>query len=143
MEEKKNRKRRGKPQDRTKLTRNRVVQIRLTEDEVTRLKAAAAAEQMTLADFVMAGLGEPRRIVLPGGGQIWSELVKEGRNLNMALRLCNFAMKDGAPLDLQQLNEAAANVLKAQTELSALVSKWDLEISEKVKEVSSDADSEV
>lgn len=139
MEEKK-RKRRGKPQDRTKLTRNRVVQIRLTEDEVTKLKAAAAAEHMTLADFVMAGLGEPRRIVLPGGGQIWSELVKEGRNLNQALGLCHIAMRDGTPLDLQKLQDAAAQLTETQARLRELVTKWDLEISEKVKEVSSDAD---
>lgn len=139
MEEKK-RKRRGKPQDRTKLTRNRVVQIRLTEDEVTKLKAAAAAEQMTLADFVMAGLGEPRRIVLPGGGQIWSELLKEGRNLNQALAVCHLAMKDGKPLDLQQLQDAAARVTETQTRFRELVAKWDLDISGKVEEVPGDAD---
>lgn len=36
-------KRRGKPQDRSKLTRNKMVQIRMTEKEVSRLKEAAAA----------------------------------------------------------------------------------------------------
>ena len=38
-------KRRGKPQDRSKLTRNKIVQIRMTEEEVSRLKEAAVFKQ--------------------------------------------------------------------------------------------------
>ena len=134
---------RAKPQDDSRRTRNSQVKIRLTADEVEQLKAAAAASNMSLADFVMGSIGEPRRIVLPGGGQIWKELVKEGRNFNQAVMLCNYAMKNGQQLDLQSLNEAAASVTKTHAQLMALIEKWDLDVSEQVKEVQTDADCSV
>ena len=50
-EEKK--KKRTTPQDDAKRTRNSQVKIRLTEEEVAELKAAASAAGISLADFVM------------------------------------------------------------------------------------------
>lgn len=125
-------KRRGKPQDRSRLTRNKVVQIRLTEDEVIQLKAAAAAQNMSLADFVMAGISEPKKIVIPGGSQIRTELFRQGKNLNFAVMLCGSAIKQGQRPDLQAVTEAASSVRHAVNQLGELVSKWDAEISEKV-----------
>lgn len=143
----KKRKRRGQPQDFSKLTRNSQVKIRLTEEEVSRLKAAAAEQHMSLADFVMAGVSEPKRIVIPGGGQIRTELFRQGKNLNYALMLCNTAIKQGQRPDLQAVTEAAAKVSQAADQLAELVLKWDAEISEKVdlpkKEVPTGADRQV
>lgn len=147
VQTKKKRKRRGQPQDYSKLTRNSQVKIRLTEEEVSQLKAAAAEQHMSLADFVMAGVSEPKRIVIPGGGQIRAELFREGKNLNYALMLCNSAIQQGKRPDLKAVTEAASKVSMVVDQLAELVLKWDAEISEKVdlpkKEVPTGADRQV
>lgn len=134
------RKKRSKPQDRTRLTRNKVVQIRLTEDEVTELKAAAGAAGMSMADYIMAGLNQSRRITLPGGGQILHELNKEGNNLNQAVMICHAAAKDGREPDIAALQKAADRIEQAAQDLIDLQRRWDIEMS---KEVTPDADNEV
>ena len=136
----KKRKKRSKPQDRTRLTRNKVVQIRLTEDEVTELKAAAGAAGMSMADYIMAGVNQSRRITLPGGGQILNELNKEGNNLNQAVMICHAAAKDGREPDIAALQKAADRIEQAAQDLIDLQRRWDIEMS---KEVTPDADNEV
>lgn len=136
----KKRKRRGKPQDRTRLTRNKVAQIRLTEDEVTELKAAAAAADMSIADYIMAGVNKSRRITLPGGGQILHELNKEGNNLNQAVMICHAAVKDGREPDIAALQQAAERIEQAAQDLIDLQRRWEIEMS---KEVTMDADREM
>lgn len=132
-ENSKKKKRRGKPQDRSKLTRNRVVQIRMTEEEVTELKSAAAAAGMSLADYVMAGVHQSRVIKIPGAVQIRSELIREGRNLNYALMLANTARKEGKPADLQSIQAAVAKVEDNLDRLTELLLKWDADITEEVE----------
>lgn len=136
-------KRRSKPQDETRLTRNSQVKIRLSADEVAQLKAAAAEQHMSLADFVMAGVEETKRIVIPGGAQIRSELVRQGRNLNYAMMLCSKERKEGQPVDLNRLVDAAVKSSAAFDQLTELILKWNADISETVGEVTQDADSEM
>lgn len=136
----KKRKKRSKPQDRTRLTRNKVVQIRLTEDEVAELKAAAGAADMSMADYIMAGLNQSRRITLPGGGQILHELNKEGNNLNQAVMICHAAVKEEREPDITALLQAAERIEQAAQDLIDLQRRWDIEMS---KEVKPDADNEV
>lgn len=136
----KKRKKRSKPQDRTRLTRNKVVQIRLTEDEVTELKAAAGAAGMSMADYIMAGVNKSRRITLPGGGQILHELNKEGNNLNQAVMICHAAAKDGREPDITALLQAAERIEQAAQDLIDLQRRWEIEMS---KEVTTNADREM
>jgi hypothetical protein len=136
----KKRKKRNKPQDRTRLTRNKVVQIRLTEDEVAELKAAAGAADMSMADYIMAGLNQSRRITLPGGGQILHELNKEGNNLNQAVMICHAAVKEEREPDITALLQAAERIEQAAQDLIDLQRRWDIEMS---KEVKPDADREM
>lgn len=136
----KKRKRRGKPQDRTRLTRNKMVQIRLTEEEVSALKSAAAAADMSMADYIMAGVNKSRRITLPGGGQILHELNKEGNNLNQAVMICHAAAKDGREPDTTALLQAAERIEQAAQDLIDLQRRWGIEMS---KEVTANADREM
>lgn len=129
----KKKKRRGKPQDMSRLTRNKVVQIRMTEQEVAELKEAAAAANMTLADFVMAGIHQSRRIVIPGALEIRKELFREGRNLNQAVRLANAAKREGRPADLQSIQAAAAKVQDNLDRLAELLIKWDVDLTEETR----------
>lgn len=129
---KKKRKRRGKPQDYSKLTRNSQVKIRLTKDEVAKLKSAAAAANMSMADFVIAGIDQERRIVLPGGGQIRTELFREGKNLNQALMLCHIAIREGQQPDIAAVTAAAAKVEQNLDRLTELIGNWEIDISQKV-----------
>lgn len=146
QETEKKKKRRGNPQDFSKLTRNSQVKVRLTEEEVAELKAAAAAADMSLADFIMAGVHESRRIVVPGGGQIRAELFRQGKNLNQAIMLCHRAIREGQHPDIAAVTTAAGKVSQGLDQLAAWIEKWDAEISQQVdlpkkKEVPSDADS--
>lgn len=134
QETEKKKKRRGKPQDRSRLTRNKVVQIRLTEEEVAELKAAASADGMSMADFVMAGVHESRRIVVPGAVEIRKELLREGRNLNYALMLANTARKEGRPADLQSIQAAVAKVESNLDQLAELLMKWDADLTAEIQE---------
>lgn len=131
---------RTKPQDFSKLTRNRVVQIRMTEDEVTQLKAAAADANMSMADFIMAGIHQERKVILPGGGQIWEQLNHLGRNLNQAQKQCNKAMKFGLTPDIDSVTRAADKVDEALAMLLELKLKWAVDLSQEVKP---NADSEM
>lgn len=144
-ENSKKKKRRGKPQDRSKLTRNRVVQIRMTEEEVTELKSAAAAAGMSLADYVMAGVHQSRVIRIPGAAKIRTELIREGRNLNQALYLAFMARKEGRPADLQSIKAVMVKVEDNLDRLTELILKWDADITEEVteKEKKQNADSEM
>lgn len=133
-ENSKKKKRRGKPQDFSKLTRNSQVKIRLTEEEVTELKSAAAAAGMSLADFVMAGVHQSRRIVVPGAIDLRKELLREGNNLNQALVLAYTARREGKPADLQSIQEAVAKVEDNLDRLAELLIKWDADLTEETKE---------
>ena len=133
-EEESKKKRRGKPQDFSKLTRNKTVQIRMTEEEVTRLKEAAAAADMTLADYVLAGVDQSRLVILPGGLEIRKELFHEGRNLNQALYLAHAARKEGRPADLQSIMEAVAKVEDNLDRLAVLIETWHIDLSSQVQE---------
>ncbi len=133
-------KRRGRPQDMSRLTRNKVVQVRLTEEEVAKLKSAAAAADMSVADFVMSGIEQSRRIVIPGAGQIYAELLRQGSNLNQALKVCHQARLDGQYVDPSGVIHAADRVDEGIDRLLELIQVWGAEIS---KEVTEDANHEM
>lgn len=138
-------KKRAKPQDDTKRTRNSQVKIRLTVDEVAELKAAASAAGMSLADFVMAAAHDRKVIKLPGAIRLRKELIDEGRNLNQALRIAWLERKEGRPADLKAIQAAMAKVEQNLDRLGELILKWDIQLTEqtKPKEVNPDADNQV
>ena len=125
--------RRGKPQDRSKLTRDKMVQIRLTGEEVAELKAAATADGMSMADYIMAGVHESRRIVVPGAIDLRKELLREGNNLNQALILAYAARKEGRPADLQSIQAAVAKVEDNLDQMAELLMKWDVDLTQAAK----------
>lgn len=133
-EEESKKKRRGKPQDFSKLTRNKTVQIRMTEEEVARLKEAAKAADMTLADFVLSGVDQKRFVALPGGLEIRKELFREGKNLNQALYLAHLARKEGRPADLQSIMDAVAKVEDNLDRLAVLIETWHINLSSQVQD---------
>jgi predicted DNA binding CopG/RHH family protein len=126
----KKKKRRGKPQDRSRLTRNKVVQLRLTEAEVATLKSAAAAAGMSMADYVMAGVHESRRIVMAGAIDLRTEMLREGNNLNQALMLAYAARKEGRPADMERIQAAVAKVESNLDRMAELQEKWDADLTE-------------
>lgn len=119
-------KKRRKPQDRSKLTRNSQVQIRLTETEVTTLKAAAKENDMSLADFVMSGIHQRRRIVVPGAGELRSEIIRVGTNLNQALRLAYIQKKEGQKVDMKSMETATNQVKEVLEKLQDWLTTWDV-----------------
>ena len=116
---------RRKPQDRTKLTRNRVVQIRLTENEVAKLKEEARKSGMTLADFVMGGVSKRRQIVVQGAGELRAEIIRVGHNLNQALKLAYVLRKDGVQVDVARLEHAVSQVEETMEKLNNWKTMWD------------------
>ena len=121
-------KKRRKPQDRSKLTRNSQVQIRLTNEEVAKLKGAAKANDMSLADFVMSGVSRTRRIVVPDAGILRSELLHVGRNLNQALRLAHTLRKEGQLIDTVSIEIAVERVEVVLERLNSWLVKWDVDL---------------
>lgn len=121
-------KKRRKPQDRSKLTRNSQVQIRLTNEEVATLKAAAKENDMTLADFVISGVSQTRRIVVPDAGILRAELLHIGRNLNQALRLAHALRKEGQLIDTVSIEVAVDRVEVVLERLNSWLVKWDVDL---------------
>lgn len=117
---------RRKPQDRSRLTRNSQVQIRLTEAEVSALKAAAKENDMTLADFVMSGIHQKRRIVVPGAAGLRVELLRVGHNLNQALRLAYIQQKEGQKVDIKNIEAAANQVEEILEKLQDWLTMWNV-----------------
>ncbi len=129
----KTKKRRGKPQDRSKLTRNKAVQIRMTAEEVSRLKEAAAAAGMSMVDFVMAGIEQRRVIKVPGAAKLRLELVRCHYDLNQANRLGNAAQKEGTPVDMGSILEASKKLVDVLGMIDDIVKKWDADITEEIE----------
>lgn len=119
---------RRKPQDRSKLTRNSQVQIRLTHEEVATLKGAAKANDMSLADFVMSGVSQTRRIVVPDAGILRSELLYVGKNLNQALRLAHSVRKEGRLIDTVSIEITVDRVEIVLEKLNNWLVKWDVDL---------------
>lgn len=119
-------KKRRKPQDRSKLTRNSQAQIRLTTEEVSALKAAAKESDMTLADFVMSGIHQRRRVVVPGAAELRAELVRVGNNLNQALRLAYIQQKEGQKVDVKSMDTAAKQVEEVLEKLQDWLMTWNV-----------------
>lgn len=118
--------RRRKPQDRTRLTRNHQVQIRLTEQEKITLKSVARKSEMSLADFVLAGVHQSRRIVVPGAGELRAEVLRVGKNLNQALKLAHCARKEGYRIDVTSIQTATEKAEEVIDKMNNFISKWDV-----------------
>lgn len=121
-------KKRQNPQDRSKLTRNSQVQIRLTEEEVATLKKATKENDMTLADFVMSGVNQTRRIVVPGAGDLRAEVIRVGNNLNQALRLAYIMRKEGKVIDAVSIEISADRAEEVLDKLQNWLNKWDVDL---------------
>ena len=116
---------RRKPQDRSKLTRNSQVQIRLTTEEVAVLKTAARENDMTLADYVMSSIHQRRKIVVPGAGELRSEIIRIGNNLNQALRLAYIQQKEGQKIDVNSIETAAVQAEAVLEKMQDWLTMWD------------------
>lgn len=121
-------KKRKKPQDRSRLTRNSQVQIRLTTEEVTALKTAARENDMSLADFVMSGVKQTRRIVVPGAGELRAEIIRVGNNLNQALKLAYIMRKEGKVIDAVSVEISADRAEEVLDKLQNWLNKWDVDL---------------
>ena len=126
-------KKRRKPQDRSKLTRNNQVQIRLTKEEVSALKTAAKENDMSLADFVMSGVHQTRRIVVPGAADLRLGIIRTGNNLNQAVRLAHTLKREGKAIDAVSIELSADRVVDILDELHSWLTKWDVDLTYKTK----------
>ena len=124
---------RRKPQDRSKLTRNRQVQIRLTDEEALTLRTAAKDNQMTLADFVLAGVNQSRRIVVPGAGELRAEVIRVGSNLNQALAVAHCAQQNGDSIDVAYLQNTIIKVESVIDRMDNLITIWNVDLKYKTK----------
>ena len=120
----KKKKRRGKPQDMTKLRRNKTVQIRMTESEVARLKQAAGEANMSMADFIMACIDQSPVVVVKGVPTLLLELRKQGVNLNQVARIANEKRHVTAD-DVQILAETVARTRQLVMDFC---NDWDAQI---------------
>ena len=116
---------RRKPQDRSKLTRNSQVQIRLTGEEVSALKAAAKENDMTLADFVMSGIHQRRRVVVPGATRLREALIRVGNNLNQVLKIAYIQQNEWQNVDVKSIETAAIQVKEVLEKLQDWLTMWD------------------
>ena len=126
-------KRRGKPQDRSKLTRNKVVQIRMTEEEVSRLKEAAATADMSMADYILAGIEQRRVIKIPGAAKLRLEVIRCRHNLIQTNRLGNTANKEGTPVDMGSILETSKKIGDVLDQIDGFIRKWDADITEEIE----------
>lgn len=126
-------KRRRKPQDQSKLTRNSQVQIRLTEAEVAALKAVAKENNMTLADFVMSGVNQTCRVVVPGAGELRSEIIRLGNNLNQALKLAHIVRKEGQLIDTISIEVTVDHAEMVIEKLNKWLTEWNVNLTYKIK----------
>lgn len=117
-------KQRRKPQDISKLTRNKVVQIRMTEGEVARFKQAAEEADMSLADFVMACIDQSPIVIVKGVPNLLLELRKQGVNLNQMARIANEKRNVNAA-DIQNLAE---NIAMTRQMVMDFCRDWDAQI---------------
>lgn len=132
-QEKNQQTKRRKPQDKSKLTRNSQVQIRLTKEEVTALKAAAKVNDMSLADFVMSAVHQARRIVVPGAAELRLEIIQIGNNLNQAVRLAHTLQREGNVIDAVSIELSADRAVDVLDELHSWLTKWDVDLTYKAK----------
>ena len=129
-------KRRHKPQDRSKLTRNKVVQIRMTEDEVSRLKAASADAGMSMADFVMHGVDQRHVVVVLGVAEIRKEMFRCSYKLSQAIKLGQIAKEAGSAVDMENIVATVGKLNEVFNQFGAFILKWDAIITdEQNKEV--------
>lgn len=136
----KTKRKRKTPQNESRRTRNSQVKIRLTVDEVDRLKNAAADAGLSMADFIMHGVDQWPVVKVPDAALIRANLFRCGANLNQAVRLGNKANREGRQVDLDSIKKAAGNLDDAISRFDALLTKWDAVVSrEDRKEVTKSA----
>ena len=123
-------KKRANPQDDAKRSRNSQVKIRLSEEEVADLKAAAANAGMSMADYIMAGVRDRQVVILPGAVELRREMIAEGRNLNQALYVAYTERKQGRPADLQAIQNVVGKVEDNLDRLADLILKWDIDLTD-------------
>ena len=120
LEEKK--KKRTTPQDDAKRTRNSQVKIRLTEEEVAELKAAASAAGISLADFVMASAKNKPIVICKHIPGLLVELRRQGANLNQVVHLA----QQTKVLNIWAVERAAESCEKTQIKIREFCEKWDV-----------------
>lgn len=120
LEEKK--KKRTIPQDDAKRTRNSQVKIRLTEEEVAELKAAASAAGISLADFVMASAKNKPIVICKHIPGLLVELRRQGANLNQVVHLA----QQTKVLNIWAVERAAESCEKTQIKIREFCEKWDV-----------------
>lgn len=137
-QEQKIKKKRRAPQDESKRKRNSQVKIRLTEEEVARLKAAAGDAGMSMADFIMAGIDHSRVVKVPGAAKIRKDLFRCGYNLNQAVKLGHIAKKEGKPVDIESILAAVEKMNDAFDRLDSFILKWDAYVADEFSTEGSD-----
>ena len=120
LEEKK--KKRTTPQDDAKRTRNSQVKIRLTEEEVATLKAAASTAGVSLADFVMAAAKNKPIVICKHIPALFVELRRQGVNLNQVVHLA----QQTQVLNIWAVERAAESCEKTQIKIREFCEKWDV-----------------
>lgn len=120
LEEKK--KKRTTPQDDAKRTRSSQVKIRLTEEEVAELKAAASAAGISLADFVMASAKNKPIVICKHIPGLLVELRRQGANLNQVVHLA----QQTKVLNIWAVERAAESCEKTQIKIREFCEKWDV-----------------
>ena len=88
---------------------------------------------MSMADYIMAGIDQSRRIVVTGAPELRKEVFRVGKNLNQSLMLAYTARKEGQPVDLQNLEKAAAKAEDVLEQLVELLIKWDAVLEKETK----------
>ena len=106
----------------------------MTEEEVSRLKEAAAAAGMSMADFIMAGIEQRRVVKIPGVARLRLEVVRCHYDLNQANKLSRLANNEGKPVDAQGILEASKKVGDVLGKIDGFIKKWDAEITEALEQ---------
>lgn len=106
--------------------RNKTIQIRLTADEISELKSAAASVDQSVADFVIAAARkeEKRVLVATELPQVLFELRKQGNNLNQLTKLANSIHS----IDVEVFKKAIEDCQKVRTELVELIKKYGIKL---------------
>ena len=83
--------------------RNKILNIRLTEDELRSVKAMQAATNLNMRDFIWECLKKKPMVIKPNGDKIVIQLKYIGNNLNQLTRKVNSGQIRDCSTELEKI----------------------------------------
>lgn len=112
------------PQNDNLRTRCEVLKLRLTKEEKKLISEKAVKADMSMTDYIMATVKETQIIVIDNIPQVYTELLRQGNNLNQLVRV---AHQTGAE-ELVGVEDAVKQCSETCKKLMRFCEKWDVKL---------------